>query len=166
MNARCASKSGNRQARIVGQSRQAGAASGGAGLECGVVGKGLAGLLRLGQAEIAGRLDRDPQGFQQLFDFADFARIVAGDHDLADARLAHRRLLRMRRFLHSRFQSSPRALRCRMTSSATPFSARCRSDSNWVREKGFSSAVPWTSTMPPDPVSTKLASAWALESSA
>ena len=54
---------------------------------------------------------------------------------------------------------------CMSTSSPMPFLASARSSPSVASEKGSPSAVPWISTMPPDPVITKLASVPAEESS-
>ena len=62
-------------------------------------------------------------------------------------------------------QLLPIARRCRRASSATPFLASASNSRNCGSLNGSFSAVPWTSTMPPEPVSTKLASASAFESS-
>ena len=54
---------------------------------------------------------------------------------------------------------------CFATSSPMPLRASARSSASVSSEKGSPSAVPWISTMPPDPVMTKLASVPAEESS-
>src|SRR4051794_39739955 len=58
------------------------------------------------------------------------------------------------------------AVSCDSRRSAIPPSARCRSPSSEARDTGVRSAVACTSTKPPSPVITTLASTSAVESSA
>ena len=95
---------------------------------------------------------------EKVRDLANLAVIVAGDHQpcvFEAPRHAGFPLYFLR----------PSALRWRTTRSWVPARARSSRRMNWAREKGFSSAVPWISTMPPRSVSTKFESAWAFESS-
>src|SRR6185437_7821024 len=55
---------------------------------------------------------------------------------------------------------------CKATNSVVPLRARRSSSANCSSLKGAPSAVPWISTIPPAPVSTKLESVSAVESSA
>ena len=124
-------------------------------LDGGVLGEHVAGLVGHGQAELAGRHRLDPERRQQLLHLAQLAGIVGGDHDLAGQRA-----------VHAGFLYAATAFFCRSTSCATPALARRRRFRNSSSENGLPSAVPWTSTMPPEPVMTKLASVSAAESSA
>ena len=93
-----------------------------------------------------------PKPRQHGPDLASLATIVGGHNQLGPDEAA-------------RHYDLPIARRCRRVSSPMPFLASSSSATNSGSLNGLSSAVPWTSTMPPEPVSTKLASACALESS-
>ena len=68
---------------IVGERRLAGGARGGFRLDARIGGEGGAGLFRLGEAELAGRLRLDAVGRQQFAHLAQLAGIVRGDDDRA-----------------------------------------------------------------------------------
>ncbi len=138
------------QARIVREGRQPGGVRRRPRLDGGVLGEHRAGLVRLGQVQLAGRDRLDAEGGQQLAHLAQLAGIVGRDHDPPGEEAAHQAI--------ACFWSA--------TSSATPALASRRRLRNSSSENGFTSAVPCTSTMPPLPVMTKLASVSAPESSA
>ena len=143
------------QTRIVGQGRQAGGIGRRPGLDQGIGLEAVAVFDRLGQAEFAGRGRGDPEGRQQIRDLAQLARVVGGDDQPVFGKHPG----------HGRY-SNPMARRCAWHNSSMPLRASPIRPSNCCGENGASSAVPWISTMPPRPVNTKLASAWADESSA
>src|SRR6185437_734304 len=131
------------------------ARGGGARLELGIGLEARACLLGLGQSERAGADDVDAERLQEIADLWELSRIVRGD-DQASAGEAP----------SHRSQPSPRAARCRVTSWAMPRRASASISAKRSSAKGSASAVACTSTMPPRPVRTKLASASAVESSA
>src|SRR6185312_4183029 len=121
-------------------------------LDGGVALERRAGLGRRRQAEVGHRHDLDAERRQHGADLFGLAAVVRGDDQL-------------RRGEAARHQLFPIASRCSRVSSVTPFLASSMSSMNCGSLNGSFSAVPCTSTMPPLPVSTKLASASALESS-
>src|SRR5215218_1410004 len=140
------------ETRIVSKDGQAAGACRGQRLDRGVLLEGHAGLVGSGQAEVACRDDLDTERSQHGANLARLAAVVGGHDQLGQGEA-------------TRHYDLPIASRCSRASSPTPFLASAISSRNCVSLKGLSSAVPWTSTMPPSPVSTKLASAWAFESS-
>ena len=66
---------------IVGDSQHAGRLRRCDGLEFGVLGEGLAGLLRLGKAKAARRDARNAEGREQFGKLSHLALVVAGDDD-------------------------------------------------------------------------------------
>ena len=94
-----------------------------------------------------------PQRTHELLDLRDLAPIVARDHQPRPRRQATS---------HSA-QPASAASRWIANSASVPRLASARSSSSCASLNGARSAVPWISTIPPAPVSTKLASASALE---
>src|SRR5690606_9768188 len=162
IDARLAAEGGDLEAGIVGDGRQSGGRAGGARLQNRVLFEVQAGFLGLRQAEIAGRQHLQAIGRQQRRVLAVLAGVVGGQHqpvagpEAPDGRVVHRVLP----------HADPSALAWWAQISFTPYSARLSSFSNCPCVNGTSSAVPCTSTTPPLAVSTKLASAWQVESSA
>ena len=137
------------------------------GLDGGVLGEHVAGLGGHGQAELAGRHRLDAERRQQLPHLAQLAGIVGGDDDLAGQLTMHGCILGEEcSGVLDGGSAQATVFFCRSTSCATPALARRRRLRNSSSENGLPSAVPWTSTMPPEPVMTKLASVSAAESSA
>ena len=99
--------------------------------------------------ELAGKLAVDLEADDGLIEGAHGIEIAAIDDGLENPGRAHHAI----------------AAFCLATSSPMPFLASARSSASVASEKGSPSAVPWISTMPPDPVITKLASVPAEESS-
>ncbi len=89
-----------------------------------------------------------PIGRDQRLDLAELARVVGGDHQPFAA------------FERARHQGDRQRIAsfCSSTSWPMPPLASARSAWSSSSVNGAPSAVPWISTMPPDPVMTKLAS--------
>src|SRR5689334_16524215 len=121
------------------------------GLDGGILGEHVTRLGGNGQPEFARRNGLDAERSQKLLHLAQFASVVGGDDDLAGERAV---------------RAHATAFFWRSTSWATPALASRSRLRNSSSEKGLPSAVPCTSTMPPEPVITKLASVSAAESSA
>src|ERR1700761_8587027 len=98
--------------------------------------------------QIGGADGFDAVGAEERLDLAHLAGIVAGD----DQHTAPR-------------QSHASACFCNSTSSPMPLRARRSNCASSSSLNGAPSAVPWISTKPPAPVSTKFASVSAVESS-
>ena len=81
MNAGLAAERIDHQTGIVGEGGAAGRLRRGHRLDARIVGEGLAGFLRLGETELAGRLRGDAVGREQLAHFGELAGIVRGDDD-------------------------------------------------------------------------------------
>ncbi len=139
---------------MAGVVRHAGRAAGarrGQRLDRGVLLESRTGFVRCSKAEDARRDDLDTEGAEHGADLAHLARLWVATTSLGRTK---RRATRPGR--------SPVAADGQF---ADALLGEIEQFMNCGSENGFSSAVPWTSTMPPSPVSTKLASAWALESS-
>src|SRR5207237_6796030 len=119
--------------------------------DAGVFRETRAGLLRFWQPELRSADDRNAESFDQGTNFRDFPGIVAGNDQTITG-------LETDQSFSASFWAA--------TSDNTPRRASASSSANCVSLKGTPSAVPWTSTNPPLPVSTKLASVSAVESSA
>ncbi len=152
MNARLAAECRDLKPGIVGERSKPEAFAAATAFSRALPVKARLGLIRLRQAELARRHDLDAVGRNEIGDLAHLALVVAGD-DEARAGAQTRR--------HQATVSF-----CSCTSSAMPRRASSISASNCSWLKASCSAVPCTSTMPPEPVITKLASACAVESSA
>src|SRR5438046_9779815 len=112
-------------------------------------------LFRLRQAERAGADRVDAIRRNQRIYLGDLAGVVAGDDQLfAGPDLAR----------HA--AQTPSAARCCRINSAITARASASMRAKLASSKGAASAVAWISTMPPEPVSTKLASVSAVEASA
>src|SRR5690606_32680456 len=134
----------DREAGIVRQRRPVGAARGSERLEAGLAGKVAFGLRWPGEPERAGRQRLGAPRPPQIGDLAQLALVVAAENQPRTA------------FEGAGHQAT--AVCCRITSSSIPWRARRMSSLKLSGENGLPSAVPWTSTMPPLPVMTKLAS--------
>src|SRR6516164_3820796 len=153
MDARRAAERIDRKPGIVGEGGQAGRLGGRFGLDAGVVAKAQPRLVRFLQSQFPRRCGVDPVRRKQLAHFSELAGVVGRDHE-APGKAA------MEKSAHIT------AIFCRSISFATPLRARASSAANCSSENGVFSAVACTSTMLPEPVSTKLASVSACESSA
>ena len=138
------------QAAVVGERGEAGKIGGGARLEIGIVHEGDAGLLGLGQVELGGRDRLDPVGAEQVANLAHLAFIVTGDDQPAGRELAGHR---------------PVARSCAAKISPQPMRARRSRRSSPSSSNTSPSALTCASTIWPRPVSTKLPSDPAEESS-
>ena len=69
------------EARIVAERQHARSLGCGVGLEPGVFGKGGAGFLGLGQAELSGGDELETEGSEQLLKFGELAGIVSGQDE-------------------------------------------------------------------------------------
>ncbi len=138
------------KAAVVGERGEVRGLRRGKRLQFRVRAEGLAGFLRLVEAEIAGRHRLDAEGRKQIGNLADLAGIVACDDKFSTFEGP-------RHFAMVSF--------CSFTRSATLALASLRSERNSSSEKGSRSAVPWISQIPPCPVMTKFASVSASESS-
>ena len=123
---------------IVGERRQARGSRRGVRLQSGILDEALAGLLRLRQPELARRHRLDAEWREQIGDLAHLAFIVAGDDEARastqrDAHLGDGELLQ----LHE-LGDAALGERHQLRRTAPRLKARC-------------SAVPCTSTMPPEP---------------
>ena len=141
-------RAGTHNPELIGQADGRDASAAGGGFQFGVFGETGAGLFRFGQVKIARAHRLDAMRPQERLDFAHLALIVTGDDQTTAARQFH---------ASARF--------CNSINSPMPLRASPSSCANWSSVKGAPSAVPCTSTKPPLPVSTKLASVSAVESS-
>jgi len=154
MDAGCAIEGGDAESGIVGQCGKAAGGGRRQRLDFGIADEVGRGFIGFGQAEFAGGNHGDMVRGKQLGDLAQLAGVVGGhDQPAAGGELAGH-------------QAASTALRCMSNNCVVPCRASAMSSLNWASLNGVFSAVPWISTMPPLSVSTKLASASALLSSA
>ena len=150
------------EAGIVGEGRQLRGLRRRDRLDPRIGDKTVAGLLGLGEAELAGRDRLDAMRRKQFPHLGELAGIMGRDHELACDVAVHAFNLCGR----GAIRNHATAIFCKSTSRATPFFASAISARNSSCENGVFSAVPCTSMMRPSPVMTKLASVSASESSA
>src|SRR5258706_7023466 len=122
---------------------------GGARLQHGIAGEAVFGFFRFVQAKFIGADDMQAPGREQLANLAHLALIVARHHQRIAAAEFHAAM-------------TPS---CSVTSSAMPLRASLSMWANCSSLNGAPSAGAFSSTRPPLPVSTKIASGCALESS-
>ena len=165
------------EAGVVGERRKPGGLRRGCGLDQSVLGKGRAGLLGLGEAELAGRDRRDAVGREEFAHLGELAWVMGRDHEPSGdgAMTLQAMTLQGHSIPESRISEGEASASCRYHITAsfcrsmslpTPLRASASMSMNCASVNGVFSAVPWISTMPPFPVSTKLASVSAAESSA
>src|SRR5208283_1943999 len=111
-------------------------------------------LLWLLQPKIARRYHLQSERTHQVGDLGQLSLVVAGQHQP---------LARRQTACH---QAASTAASCAANSAVVPARASISISRNCASVNGAFSAVPWISTMLPEFVSTKLASASAVESSA
>ena len=163
MDAGLAAEGIDREARVVREGGQARALRGGLRLDARIGAEGRAGLVRLGQAELAGRDRQDAVEREQLAHLDELAGIMRRDHQAAADAAVRGRGVRRRQGCAPAHVT---AIFCRSTSLPMPLRASASRASSCSSLNGVFSAVPCTSTMLPVPVMTKLASVSASESSA
>ncbi len=111
------------------------ALGGGVGLDAGILDEGGAGFLGLGQAQLAGGDEIEPERGQQLLEFASLPALWVASTSRSPRRNVSLSAIReRRRLLHRR------------VSSVMPFSASLIRLSSSSRLNGTCSAVPWIST--------------------
>ncbi len=150
MNSWCSTKRGNTKSGIVSQCHVARFVGCRFGLDSGILRKTAARLFWFRQTKFNRTCGSYPKRIQQGVYLCNFPGIVTGNDKLVAGANANQ---------------SFRAFFCSATSSDVPFRASVKSSVNCASLNGAPSAVPCISTNPPLPVSTKLASVSAAESS-
>src|SRR5947208_11781318 len=152
--------------RVVCERRQPRAAARVARLGERVLDESAVRLFGIGYSEARLRNDLHAERREQRLELAELPGIGGGEHEFFHASIltceASHSPPRMRRGNHE----SPSAAFCLAMSSAIPCIASASSASICAAEKGSPSAVPWTSTKPPEPVITTFMSVSQSESSA
>ena len=144
INAGGAAEGGDAESGIVGEGRQAGKLGGMTGLGQRIFDEGAVRLLGFRNAELALGDDFETERRQQCVQLVHLLGVVGGEDDL----------------LHVASALCWAAISCRM-----PASARSVRVFICGRVNGVPSAVPWISTMPPEPVMTTFMSVSQSESS-
>src|SRR5260221_6505718 len=153
--------------RIVGERRQPRAAARVARLGERVLDEGAVRFFGIAHPEARLRNDLHSERREQRFELAELPGIGGGEHESFHACILTGEASDPTTQIRSpRNQESPSAAFCLAMSSAIPRFASASSASNCAAEKGAPSAVPCTSTKPPEPVITTFMSVSHCESSA